>query len=70
MFGIESYTVILAIISITVHLVLHFVTPEFRAYSLYPPHITLKLYDASWIQLALESAFLKIGNTMMNLCFR
>ena len=41
--GMEGYIAILAIISITVHLVLQYVTPEFQAYSLYPLYITLAI---------------------------
>lgn len=39
--GIEGYIAILAIISITLHLVLRYLIPEFQTYSLYPLYITL-----------------------------
>lgn len=42
-FGIEGYIAILAIISITAHLVLQYVTPEFQTYSLYPLYISLAI---------------------------
>lgn len=41
--GIEGYIAILAIISITVHLVLRYLIPDFQAYSLYPLYLTLAL---------------------------
>ena len=39
--GIEGYIAILAIISITIHLVLRFLIPDFQTYSLYPLYLTL-----------------------------
>jgi cation transport ATPase len=42
-FGIEGYIAILAIISITMHLVLRYLIPNFQAYSLYPLYLTLAL---------------------------
>lgn len=41
--GIEGCIAILAIISITVHLVLRYAIPEFQAYALYPLYITLAI---------------------------
>jgi cation transport ATPase len=41
-FGIEGYIAILAIISITIHLVLQYI-PDFQSYSLYPLYLTLAL---------------------------
>lgn len=42
-FGIEGYIAILAIISITIHLVLQYLIPNFHSYSLYPLYLTLGL---------------------------
>lgn len=39
--GIEGYIAILAIVSITLHLLLRYVIPTFQAYSLYPLYVTL-----------------------------
>lgn len=39
--GIEGYIALLAIISITVHVVLRYLISDFQAYSLYPLYITL-----------------------------
>lgn len=53
-FGMEGYIAILAIISITIHLVLHYFIPNFQAYSLYPLYLTLALgggilvFDLVW----------------------
>ena len=41
--GIEAYIAILAIISITIHLVLRYLIPDLQTYSLYPLYITLAL---------------------------
>lgn len=41
--GIEGYIAILAIISITAHLVLRYLIPDFQTYSLYPLYLTLAL---------------------------
>lgn len=41
--GIEAYIAILAIISITMHLVLQYLIPDLQRYSLYPLYITLTL---------------------------
>lgn len=41
--GIEAYIAILAIIGITMHLVLRYLTPDLQRYSLYPLYITLAL---------------------------
>jgi hypothetical protein len=46
-FGIEGYIAILAIISITIHLVLQYLIPDFQSYSLYPLYLTLALGGAS-----------------------
>lgn len=42
-FGIEGYIAILAIISITIHLIFQYLIPDFQAYSLYPLYLTLAL---------------------------
>lgn len=42
-FGIEGYIAILAIISITTHLVFQYLIPNFQEYSLYPLYLTLAL---------------------------
>ena len=44
--GIEAYIAILAIISITMHLVLRYLIPDLQRYSLYPLYITLALGEA------------------------
>lgn len=41
--GIEAYIAILAIISITMHLILRYLIPDLQRYSLYPLYITLAL---------------------------
>lgn len=41
--GIEGYIAILAIISITVHLVFQYAIPEFQTYALYPLYITIAI---------------------------
>lgn len=41
--GIEAYIAILAIISITMHLILRYLIPEIQRYSLYPLYLTLAL---------------------------
>ncbi len=41
--GIEAYIAILAIISITMHLILRYLIPNLQRYSLYPLYITLAL---------------------------
>ena len=41
--GLEGYIAILAIISITVHLVLRYLIPDFQTFALYPLYITLAL---------------------------
>lgn len=41
--GIEGYIAILAIISITMHLVLRYLIPDLQRYSLYPLYLTLAL---------------------------
>lgn len=40
-FGIEGYIAILAIISITIHLIIRYLISDFQAYSLYPLYLTL-----------------------------
>jgi heavy metal translocating P-type ATPase len=42
-FGIEGYIAILAIISITIHLIFQYVIPNFQSYSIYPLYLTLAL---------------------------
>lgn len=42
-FGIEGYIAILAIISITMHLILRYLISDFQAYSLYPLYVTLAI---------------------------
>lgn len=52
--GIEGYIAILAIISITLHLVLRYLIPDYQTYSLYPLYITLAVgggilvFDLVW----------------------
>lgn len=43
LFGIEGCIAILAIISITIHLVLQYLIPNFQSYSLYPLYFTLAI---------------------------
>lgn len=65
-FGIEGYIAILAIISITTHLVLQYLIPGFQSYSLYPLYLNLVLGGGILVfDLVRKLITLKFGSDLL-----
>jgi heavy metal translocating P-type ATPase len=64
--GIEAYIAILAIISITMHLILRYLIPDLQRYSLYPLYLTLALGGGILVfDLVRKLITLKFGSDLL-----
>jgi len=64
--GIEGYIAILAIVSITVHIILEYLVPSGQAYSLYPLYLTLAVGGTILVaDLVLKLAAFQFGSDLL-----